>query len=277
MIYILYHGGCFDGTAAAWVASSALRSPNTEQVLVPCTYGTPTFTENFPVNKLEGADVYLLDFSFKREAMLEIHTLAKSFIVLDHHKTAQAECEGLPFCIFDMNRSGAGITWDYFYSNKPRPPLVNYIEDRDLWRFKLPDLEAIHAWIASYPKDVELYDWLSATLADFPEGCASEGAAILRFKNQKVEELANEARWMVIEGYEVPLVNCPYQFGSDVAHRLLELYPDSPFSAYFCINKDGKTRYGLRGRDTDDFDVSEIAKQFGGGGHKKAAGYEVNV
>ena len=79
----------------------------------------------------------------------------------------------------------------------------------------------------------------------------------------------------LIGGHEVPVVNAPYQFGSDVCHLLLDYYPDQPFAAYYCFDKNNNCKYGLRGRDSDYFDVSEVAKQYGGGGHKKAAGFEI--
>lgn len=273
-IVVFYHGDCFDGLCAAWVVSRAIESHQTElgsnlkAEFIPCKYGEPLPDPA----ALQGKAVLLLDFSFPRQTMLEIHGRAKSFQVFDHHKTAQKECEGLNFCTFDMERSGAGLAWDYFEGDV-RPPLVNYIEDRDLWQFKLPYSAEIHAWIASYEKSFKNYDWMHLELLDNFEDCVKEGQAILRFKNQKVEEMASEARLVTIMGHEVPLANAPYQFGSDVGHRLLELYPDKPFAAYFLIDKEGTYRYGLRGRDTDDFDVSEIAKKMGGGGHKKAAGY----
>ena len=269
-ITVIYHGNCFDGTAAAWVASKFLVGKIN---YVPCAYGDPVPAKPLYENK----HVYVIDFSFPRNVMEEMAKLANSLTVIDHHKTAQAACEGLPYCTFDMNRSGAGLTWDILSEGKPRPVLIDYIEDRDLWKFALPESAAVHVWIASYSKDISIYDWLSSMLTDYFEQCVSEGKAILRFKDQKVEELAADATLGFINGYEVPIVNCPYQFGSDVAHRLTELYPDKPFAAYFLYDKNGNLRFGLRGKDTDDFDVSEVAKKMGGGGHKKAAGYEIKL
>jgi len=263
---ILYHDNCFDGTASAYVAKMFLSDP---KVFIGCKYGDPLPA----LDQFSGNDVYLLDFSFPREFMLEIKKTAKSFKVLDHHKTAQAACEGLDFCTFDMERSGAGLTWDYLVGSAKRPKLINYIEDRDLWRFKLPFSHEISAFIASYQHDLSVYQWLHNELETNFAYCVSEGAGILRYENQKIEEIARESRFTTIAGHSVPTVNVPYLFGSSVCHLLCELYPAAPFAAYYFTAKDGTTKFGLRGRDSDDFDVSEVAKQFGGGGHKKAAGF----
>ena len=87
--------------------------------------------------------------------------------------------------------------------------------------------------------------------------------------------MAEAASIQEIGDYKVPVVNCPYQFASDVLHLLTTRYPDAAFAAGWSEQANGIRRYSLRGRSTDDFDVSEIAKKFGGGGPPKAAGYEV--
>ena len=63
-------------------------------------------------------------------------------IVLDHHKTAMEELQPLlddPESgitgVFDMGRSGAALAWQYLANKKPLPELLQYVEDRDLWRF----------------------------------------------------------------------------------------------------------------------------------------------
>lgn len=223
---VIYHGDCFDGFGAAWVAKKALNYP---YYMIPRKYGQQ---EHLEIPEPKDANVYILDFSFPRASMVQLSKIVKKLVVLDHHKTAQADCEGLDFCTFDMNRSGAGLTWDYFYPEIPRPPLINYVEDRDLWKFKLPDSDAIHAYISSWPKDYNVWDWLDKRLTENFEECLNEGKAILRFKDQKVEEMVKEAilvKGLFKDDFTVPLVNCTYQFGSDVAMRLLDIYPNSPY------------------------------------------------
>ena len=64
--------------------------------------------------------------------------------------------------IFDMERSGAGLTWDYFYPGRPRPWLIDYVEDRDLWRFKIEDAEVVNAYISTIPYTFEAWDEASS-------------------------------------------------------------------------------------------------------------------
>jgi hypothetical protein len=265
---VLYHGGgCFDGFGAAWVANKALPQPE----LVPMTYGTPT--PKF--DNLAERDVYMVDFSLPRGQMLELHATAKSLQVLDHHKSAQAACEGLEFCQFDMNRSGAGMAWDWWFPNLPRPALIDYVEDRDLWRFRLPKSREIHAFISSWPKELAVWDMLHDAVGYSYGECVQSGADILRYHTQKAKEIAEFETTQEIGGHMVPVVNAPYNFASDVVHLLCERHPEAPFAASYFFRADGTKQYSLRVHDTKDFDVSEVAKQYGGGGHMRASGYEV--
>ena len=258
---VVYHANCADGFTAAWVALRALGG-GAHVKYVPATYGdaAPAVT-----NKR----LYILDFSYPRDVLLRLAD-SNHVTVLDHHKSAQANCEGLDFCTFDMERSGAGLTWDHFFPGQLRPALVDYVEDRDLWRFALPMSREIHAWIASWPKTFEVWDTLADTLQKNWHQAVMSGADILRFERQKVEEMCQHVRFVDLGDGEIPVVNCPYNFGSLVVEALTLKYPLAPYAAYYFDRGDGKQQWGLR---SVDFDVSEVAKRFGGGGHKHASGF----
>ena len=273
---VLTHKDCYDGHGAAWAARHFLGEASTTFFSV--TYGDPV-----PWDLIDNKTiVYVFDFSFDRESMKKMCKKSYDMLVLDHHKTAEEACKNLQFAIFDMNSSGAVMAWTHLASNanernpEPTPKILAYVEDRDLWRFKLPFSEEAHAYLSSWPRDFEVWDRLSWEFENvFESEVVKAGKDILRFQNQKAEEMVDLARLQLIGGYEVPLVNCPFNFGSLVAHKLLDRFPDKPFSAYHCTVKDGTERFGFRGRDSDDFDVSGVAKRFGGGGHRKASGMEL--
>jgi nanoRNase/pAp phosphatase (c-di-AMP/oligoRNAs hydrolase) len=60
-----------------------------------------------------------------------------------------------------------------------------------------------------------------------------------------------------------------------VAHELLKAHPAAPFAAVVVDVHGGRT-WSLRSEDSRQ-DVSEVAKGFGGGGHRNAAGFRVPV
>jgi len=159
------------------------------------------------------------------------------------------------------------MAWEYFHPDRPVPELLTYIQDRDLWRWQLPDAHEICAGLDLYPDDFELWKGLQI------ETLRAEGTIALRMQKQIVDRTARRAFWCELGGYRVPVANAT-AFGSEVAHRLLELYPEAPFAAFFA-EKDGLRSWGLRSRSS--FDCSTIAISKGGGGHQMAAGFRERI
>ncbi len=263
---VIYHANCIDGFTAAWCA---WRKYGGAAEYIPAQYGDepPAVT---------GANVLILDFSYPRVALLAMKESAHSVVVLDHHKTAEADLAGLDFCVFDMSRSGAGIAWDQIHGTK-RPMLVDYVEDRDLWRWALPHSKSINAWIGSWEFEFDGWDGIAHDLEVGAEATRRSGDAILRKEHRYVRDMAKQARFVRLGGHTVPVVNAPYINTSELVGHLAE-HPQGagqvPFAVGWFQRGDGKYQYSLRSRG--DFDVAELAKQFGGGGHKNAAGFTVD-
>jgi oligoribonuclease NrnB/cAMP/cGMP phosphodiesterase (DHH superfamily) len=267
---VLYHGGCRDGFCAAWVARNALGK---DTVCIPVQYGQP-------VPKIEnGSMVYIVDFSYPKDVLLTLHQRMGHLTVLDHHKTAQADLSSVSapdlHITFDMNKSGGRLTWEHFYdkSGMRAPWLVDYTEDRDLWRWKLPDSRAVSAFLASHADDFGRWDALSSIVpsTDAWMHIVGEGTAILRYQQQLVDAAVSFAVEKTIAGHKVLVVNSTV-CASEIAG---ELAKDRPFGVVWFQERGGKFVYSLRSRE-GGMDVSEVAKRFGGGGHKAAAGFTVD-
>lgn len=284
---VIYHGGgCYDGFCCAWLFSKAF--PDAE--FVPAVYGTdpPDVT---------GRDVYIADFSYKRPVMLDILDRAASVAVLDHHKTAVAELAGLGRgnVVFDADKSGARLAWEYlqdraFAAGRPdgfftdsdeggglvrceSPWLVDYTEDRDLWRWELPQSRFVNAALRSFPLGFAGWDVLHGIGRGSTAwtGLLLQGEAILRAEQKVIDSHVGHAREVAIAGHKVLCVNATV-LSSEIAGALAA---GRPFGACYFDRADGKRVYSLRSRD-GGVDVSEVAGQFGGGGHRNAAGFEVD-
>lgn len=261
-VYVIYHGNCYDG----WMAALIAKRCAPQAVLIPATYGKPIPADDIP----DEAVVYMIDISFPRPEMEALAQRVR-LRVLDHHRTAQAALEGFPEAVFDMNRSGAMLAWDEFFPGRSAPKLVQYIQDQDLWTWKLPDSNAICSYIRSYPREVASYHFLEINLAEDFNSCRLQGEAIMRSEAQRVEEMCEQARWFYIGSYYVPVVNASVQF-SAVGNALCKKFPEAAFAGYYFDRADGVRQWGLR--SIGDFDVSEIAKIYGGGGHRNASGFQ---
>ena len=262
MITVLYHGNCYDGFGAAWAAWKKLGEEGVRYQAV--IYGD----QPPPLINADQGKLYILDFSFPRNQLI---ALTKEFdlTVLDHHKTAKDDLANLQFATFDLEKSGAMLAWEHFHATPP-PVLVQFLEDRDLWRFKLPASRAISTWMRSWPFDFHRWNQLEFELDRNFGSCRLEGEAIFRFQSQMVALMADNAWQEEIEGHLVPVTNAT-AFFSEVGEELCLRNAQAPFSAYYLDRKDGKRQWGLRSRG--GFDCSEVAKKMGGGGHPGAAGW----
>ena len=278
---VIYHDNCPDGFTAAWAVWRALG--DTAEYL-PATYGQP-----HPLAKTRGRRVILVDFSYPRAALEEIaQGVGTTVEVYDHHKTARDDLTSWSSgkVVFDMERSGAGIAWDEFTEDKEalwlgvRPWLIAYVEDRDLWRWKLPDSREVSEYLFSLDRTFAEWSHVDAAWGSTPTGRAGLGPAIeagralLRAKRLRVAAMCANARMMTFEdGTRLPGVNASWDF-SEIGERLCEQFPDAPAGGYYFDRAD-KRQWGFRSRG--GFDVSALCKRHGGGGHAAAAGFESEI
>lgn len=270
---VIYHGNCADGFSAAWCFWKKYGS-DAEYVAGVYQTSPPDVT---------GRDVYLVDFSYKRAVVEQMLEVAERITLIDHHKTAIDDLMDLTereqgkkalhwYC--DIERSGATLAWDYLFPGEPRPLLLGHIEDRDLWRFKLQGTREIQALVFSHEYSFETWDKLmSASRLDLAEMTIA-GAAIERKHHKDIAELTKVCmRTMTIAGHDVPCASLPYTLTSDAGHHMA-LTTGKPFAACYWDTTD-KRVFSLRSTEFG-IDVSEIAKVYGGGGHKHAAGFSVS-
>jgi uncharacterized protein len=261
----IYHGNCADGFTAAWVVRQAQGS---EVEFIPGFYQT------VPPD-VAGKIVYMVDFSYKRPVMESLIGQAEKFIHIDHHDTAIKAMEGFDppnlekFYSPDNTESGAMLAWQYFYPNVEVPQFIKHIDDRDRWKFLLPGTREIQANVFSYDYTFENWDMLVQQNLDEQ---ILQGTAIERRMAKDVKELLGVVvRRMNIAGFNVPVANVPYQYGSDICHALCK---NEPFAAYYYDKPSGR-EFGLRSAE-GGVHVGDIAVKYGGGGHEHASGFRIS-
>ncbi|MBU1755226.1 hypothetical protein KKH81_03030, partial [Patescibacteria group bacterium] len=152
---ILYHGNCPDGFSGAYAAWKKFGDT----------------AEYLPLNRggevpdgVEGADVYMIDFTCTKPVMDEILARAASLVVLDHHMGVKEIVESMPEYVFDTERSGATIAWSYFHPTIPVPLFLQFIEDEDIYRHAMPDTPYVRAYLDVRPYSFEDWDNIVNTL-----------------------------------------------------------------------------------------------------------------
>jgi uncharacterized protein len=249
---ILYHANCPDGFAAAW----AIWKKFPKATFVPVEHGQP-----LPLD-CSGRKIVIVDFSYPKPVLEHIAKVAAELQVLDHHVTAKSELQGLPYVKFDLNKSGAVLAWEWAHGTPP-PWLLLYVQDKDLFSWKLPKSREITAALGSYPYDFVTWNGLKQDVLE------QEGGGILRYEQKLIEQILQDVVMVQFEGQTVPCVHSSI-LTSQIGEHLTKTYD-------FCLlwhDKLGRRYFSLRSHERGA-DVSRIAVKYGGGGHKHAAGFSV--
>lgn len=253
--HVLYHAHCADGFGAAYAAWLVLGD---SAVYRPVRHGED------PPKLPRSARVAIVDFCYPREVLLKLRDRVEDLVVLDHHKSAEADIDGLEFAIFDMDKSGARMAWEFWHPQRRIPELLEYIEDRDLWRWELEESKEVTTALHTKPHKFKI--WHKLSVADL----VVEGRSILHYQETQVSRAVRKAHFRELAGYTIPVVNsCLLQ--SEIGHELCRRHSEAPFSGVYYTNADEKEAWSLR--SIGEFDVSEVARRFGGGGHRNSAGF----
>lgn len=281
---IIYHNvkpgfPCPDGLASAWVAQKVY--PDAE--LIGWEH------QRMDIPPVEAGDrLIIVDFAFTKEILQNWADKGCEVIVIDHHKSAEKMLSGFAGGIlrFDMAKCGAMLCWEYFLSDQPAPVFLHYVQDQDLWEWKLPHSEAVREAFAVLWRSFALFDKLEPmNQQELLSFMLPIGQPRLEVKQRKIEAIAKRHFWGYVDKYLVPVICLragEERWGSDVCAWLYKRYPQAPFTV--CYHPERMAHWfgsrvpiawSLRSdKDGGNFDVSQIAISFGGGGHRNAAGFK---
>jgi len=289
---VLFHGNCPDGMAAAFAAYHRLGD-TAIYIGVEHGVGTTALPE-----AVDGQNVAIVDFSFDAATMAELELRSRSFIVLDHHHSAMTSLNEVAESdkVFEMKMSGCTIAWDFFHGDKPMPLLFRYLEDKDIWRWALHNSKEFSAGQsaklpvgvgtvkpAAFAKWDTVLNGGDAALRDI----IGIGSSIIQYEDDIIKQLVRVAqpRRLKLAPNEVAYFTNSSVLASKLGNALAERGREEGVGYAIVGVYNAKRRCwnlslrSLFGREDapDASDVSEIAKQYGGGGHQAAAGLCVEV
>jgi len=262
---VIYHANCADGFAAAWSAWMKLGG---DAHYLPMSY------DQSPPD-VRGQRVFILDFSFKPEVMRNLDGQASEIVLLDHHKTAAERLSGFKCRCgrihFDLGKCGARLAWEHFHATKV-PPLIEYVEDRDLWRWQLPDSRAYLAALDAEEQTFE--NWLRVSQLEGRELAQfiARGQAMLDKAEAYARAILATALPVEIGGSRGLMVNAPQEF-RDLGTRLAEKC--GTFGAVWSQIDSRQAKVSLR--SVPPFQCVDLATRFGGGGHAYAASFYLSL
>ena len=254
---VIYHKSCTDGFGAAYSAWKLLGNK--------AMYHAAVHGEVPP--DVTGKTVAILDFSYKNDVTKMMISKAKDLIVIDHHKSAMVELHDISNTHFDMTKSGARLAWDFFHPGKEAPKFIDYIQDRDLWKWELPYSKEFSAAFDMIPFEFEEFEKFEDDSVF--DDAVKRGSYILAYSKTVVKKVCDKASPRTYDGKNVLVVNSSHWM-SEIGARLS---PDCDFAMiWYYDHEQHDIKVSLRAFH-EHTDVSEIAKKFGGGGHKKASGF----
>lgn len=267
--FVIYHGGCQDGFAAAWSAWKLLENK--------AQYFAAYHDQEPP--EVKGKNVAILDFAYSRSMMEKLANEANSLIVLDHHISNQEPLKDFPYAVFDMNKSGAMMSWNFFHSTKEPPLFIQYVQDRDLWKWSLPKSKEFSVAFFEVPFSFTEYDkFLKQSEID---RAIVYGSYIQKHTEKQVKLIAKGAVNRKLFGYNCKVVNsCVYR--SELGHELAK--QSGGIGVVWSFNHSNQT-IRISFRSDDDFhNVAEVSKALSSlglshsetsnaGGHSRAAGF----
>ena len=262
---VIYHGSCPDGFGAA-LAAWLIFGDNADYVPVEHGQAPPDVT---------GKSVFVMDFAFGLTDTVAMDAQAESLVILDHHETSMQRLCGFRCrcgkAVFDLEKSGARMAWEYFHPEKPVPALIAHIEDRDLFKWQnelsrpfLAELDKLPYEFAAWKR---VLDMDAQQYADFVKpGMVAHDKYI-----SLCREIAKEARTVELNGQLGLMVNCHPVFVDDVGQILYEKI--GTFGLMWHVGSVQSIKVSLRAGH--GFRVKELAESFGGGGHPRSAAFRL--
>ena len=266
-ILVLYHGGCNDGFGGAWAAWKKFGNK----------------AEYIPMNRNEifkiptGKEIYFIDYMFPADVIKKYIANNKRVTAIDHHVSMQEAVKLTKDPSFSLDNSGSVLAWKYFHPGKKVPLLLRYIEDRDIWRFKMPKAREILAGTNFSNEKAYTFKGFDALAKDFEKvsfrnKCIKDGIVVKSVWDGIHNKIASSAQEVVFDGHKCLAVNAHHMFASQVGNILAD-GNKKVFSAIIWYFDEGVIKVSLR--SIGEHNVSKLAEKYGGGGHKNAAGFIV--
>ncbi len=263
--HIIYHKACPDGFGSAYIAWKVLGDSS---AYLPLSYYDA-------IPEIVNSKILVCDFSFNYETTMKFIKDNEEFYNIDHHQSAFDNLKDLSdeYKFFDINHSGAYLTWKYFFADVEVPRFIKYIEDYDLWKFQYEETKPFMLALNELPFNFKVWEKLEDE--NYLNELIQKGKILQSYQDNMVRIITKavkiKSQKIGKSKYKVAYVNTNL-FKNEVANKLVS-ETECDFSVVYNYD-DSKnlTKFSLRSID-QKANVSEIAKVIGGGGHRNAAGY----
>ncbi len=235
------------------------------------------------------SQVILLDFSLPKETMLYFYNEFKNnFIWIDHHKRPNKEYESYfkdktIKGIRDHNYAACFLVWKYF--KKGAPDFVKYIQDMDLWKFDLKDSKNFISGLPNFKEEFtrEKINYIMKMFnIDYfkveKKKIIERGKIISKNQEQHVLGLIQYGKIINFHKKKAFIINTNFESGifADVFFKTKHIKDVEILIVWKKDYSNNLFYFSLRKKKNSKIDLSKIAKEYGGGGHPAASGFNLS-
>jgi oligoribonuclease NrnB/cAMP/cGMP phosphodiesterase (DHH superfamily) len=262
----IFHRNCLDGRGAAAVVRR--RFPGA--ACLPMQYGDPRPEAAL----LTDRPLFVVDFGFEVDGMRYLRAQAATITWLDHHASQVPVQRALGWGVVDVAECGATLAWRELCGDRPPPPVLPYIKDKDHWRWQLPRSRAIAAGLSAAFGDADFAGILDADL----DAMAAAGEPLVAAQQARVAALAATGIALT-DAYGLPGLR---------TFAVLAMADQNELGEHICLPRQAgglgfdlavlyyykkKARRWVHSLRSPSVDCAAIAARFGGGGHPQSACY----
>lgn len=282
----IYHNKDLDG----WCCGALIKKKYPEATLIGFDYGNSF--EDLLAKISPDDEVIMADVSLPMEQMAQLadHVFG-NFTWIDHHASAIADyteymlknfhgsTTGFLTSVLHDGTAACEGAWEYFFPDHPAPRAVELLGQYDTWRNG--DKELWDKWILPFQfgmrLDVSSPDTFPMYLLD--ENVTTSdiitvveiGETILKYQKQQNAYAMHGSFDLEFEGLRVLACNG----GGFNSQAFESKWDEEKYDAMMPFKYNGKG-WTFSLYTTKDIDLSVIAKKYGGGGHRKACGFQLD-
>jgi len=285
-IKVFYHSKDLDG----WASGAIVKHKFPEAEMFPINYG-----DKFPWDEIKFDDtIYMVDFSLPMEEMDRLNDyLQQNLIWIDHHVGAMREYENTPMRYLpivgkrDTSVAACELTWERKFSKTKIPLFIRLLSLYDTWQHNdnIFDWNYIERFQYGFkaqardPKDDMCFwkNWFTTVKMGTEDqyslvhSIALDGKPIQSYVEDRFEStLADRSCKIDWEGYTCLVVNGDPYIANYMTRS--EEFDGCDIAINYANIKGESWEVSLRTL-RDDIDLSVLAKKYGGGGHRAAAGF----
>jgi uncharacterized protein len=286
--YIIYHKNCFDGFSSLCIFMNT-NNLSKDYIIYP---DIPS--SNIIPPSIKGKNVIIMDVAYKNELLKKIVKLSNFVLFIDHHVSIIEDVKTLTDkklrVNYNSSKSAAILVWEFFNKNKKYPKFIEYINKNDIGKWDDETYYFISSLEVNFkliPTIDNIKKWNKLFNDSFVKDMINNGKIYNEYKNHLINKHSKRYDMKIFPSkkiqsdyrlgnkkFNIAVINnyCPST--SLVGKKIVDNVK-CDFCLLYTFNlKKNIIIISLRSKNTN---VGDIAKKMGGGGHKLASAFTIDL